>query len=145
MAKSRFAKQWKKANDIQKKASEEVINNQCECPHQDVDGYNALTIVHKGDQKAYRCNNCQKIISITAPKKDEAEDAANIIDTALDMLKINLNPKKENQQKIIDLCAQGQKILRKLVPVYSQLLNEANNENRKKKTGHKSGAIVHID
>lgn len=145
MSKSRFAKQWKKANDIQKKASEEVINNQCECPHQDQDGYNALTIVHKGDQRAYRCNNCQKIISITAPKKSEVEDAANSIDTALDMLKINLNPKKENQQKIIDLCAQGQKILRKLVPVYSQFLNEATNENKKKKSGHKSSAIVHFD
>ena len=145
MAKSRFAKTWKKANDIQKKANEEVINNQCECPHQDADGYNSLDIVHKGDQKAYRCFNCQKIISITAPKKDAVEDAANVVDTALDMLKINLNVKSEKQQKILDLCAQGQKILRKLVPVYSQMLNEANNENKKKKSGHKSGAIVRID
>ena len=135
MAKSRFAKTWKKANDIQKKANEEVINNQCECPHQDADGYNSLDIVHKGDQKAYRCFNCQKIISINAPKKDAVEDAANVVDTALDMLKINLNVKSEKQQKI----------LRKLVPVYSQMLNEANNENKKKKSGHKSGAIVHYD
>lgn len=145
MSKSRFAKQWKKATEIQKKASEEVIANQCECPHQDSDGFNALIVVHKGDQKAYRCSNCQKVISIKAPKKDEIEDAANTVDTAFDMLKINLNPKNEKQQKILDLCAQGQKILRKLVPVYLQLLSEANNENRKKKSGHKSGAIVRID
>ena len=145
MGKSRFAKTYKKAHDIQTRANEEVINNQCECPHQDADGYNALDIVHKGDQRAYRCNNCRKIIAIKAPTKDEVEEASNTVDVALDMLKIQLNVKSEKQQKVIDLCAQGQKILIKLVLVYTQYLNEASNRANKKKKGYRDGAIVHID
>ena len=144
MGKSRYEKIYHKASEIRKKADKEVVNNQCECPHQDSDGF-SIDIVHRGDEKAYRCYNCQKIISIVAPKKGEVEEAMDTIDTALDNIKMQLNLKNENQCKILDLTAQCQKLLRKLTPVYYQMLSEAVNKSKKNKKGHRDGAIMHLD
>lgn len=145
MAKNRFSKNYKKAYEINKKANDEIINNQCECPHQDDDGDMSIDIVHKGDRRAYRCNNCQKIISIDSPTKEELMDAADTVDTAIDIIKMQLNTKSEKQQRILTMCADTQKWLRKIEPIYSQYLAEAVNKNKHKNKGSRGGATLHID
>ena len=138
----KFKKMYQQTNEIRKDAEKATMDIQCECPHQDEDGYDNVDIVTKGDVRALRCNDCKKIIALKPPTKDDTTEASNTIDTALDYLKMKCNPKSEKQAKIIKAAANTQKALRKLIPAYNQMITENANKEKKNKYGRRGGAIM---
>jgi len=80
----------------------------------------------------YVCKQCMKPVIISSISEDELENACNIVDRAVDIIKITAgNINSENDAEIINKLAKLQfRIRNDLMPIYRASLKKGNRNNK---------------
>lgn len=108
----------------------------CDCDHKhrqsgDIDIVPAQNRA-PGELK-YKCKRCQKDLDLKKIQEQELKDACNTIDRAIDVIKMSLDPQREDDAKILKRVSKVQFRVRNDIPkMYAASL-------QKNKTGGRRG------
>ena len=86
----------------------------------------------------YICRKCRKEIDLKKIAKEDLENACNIIDRAIDVIKLQLDPSKESDEEILKKMAKTQfRVRNDIVKTYGAALQKNNrgNGNRDRNNG----------
>lgn len=105
--------------------------NVCDCLHTKPRTGDISVTPQKGKGKLrYICNECYKDLDLNLIPMKDLEEACSMIDSAIDAIKITLDPNRESDQKIHDHVSMVQYRVRNEICHYYQAVQKANNKNR---------------
>lgn len=143
MSKNKYVSEIERIEKTHKKLDDYTAKVQCECYHHGRDNMSPSLIKVKttGDGKnkyVFKCLNCKKLIDLRSVDEKTREDAFRIVDNMVDLIKMQLDPNKEEDAKLLVNLARFQfRLERKLESAYRVIVlgqgkkkKKKNNDNR---------------
>lgn len=144
---NKFKKISKELDELERGAKKRRIQIQCNCPHRDRDGQLQLVTVKNGQNDtitAYKCEQCGAVIDKKAPKGDEVDDAIKTVLTALEYMKISINPHTDKDEADIETLGGIMQNLIALKGGYKKTL-ERNGKRNKERNGRARRSTITVD
>lgn len=145
MAKNQYAGAMEYQRKMQKKLDLAKVKIRCECYHHGEDSFAPSLEKAKGandgnNKYAYLCTNCTKPISLKALPEKNRLDSINTVDLMIDLIKMQCNPNKPEEKKLISMLAKFQfKLVTGIEDLYKvKVLGVGKKKNRNKKNGEGS-------
>lgn len=105
--------------------------NVCDCTHtKPKTGDLSITPARSQGKLRYICNECDKDLNLNPINEDALRQACDIIDNAIDAIKITLDMSKEPEQKIHKHVSETQFRVRNEICEMYKSAQKANNRNR---------------
>lgn len=132
MSKNKYGAEMEKMEKISKKVDDETLKIQCRCYHHGKDNMSPSIIKVKAEvgpdgkttnNYIFKCTNCKKKISLKSMGDDVRRDAINTVSNMVDLIKMQLNPNKEEDAKVLVSLARFQfRLERRLESAYGVIV-----------------------
>lgn len=104
----------------------------CQCTHTKKGDF---TLVRKsGEERKWICKQCQKIIAIERIDENELQKAIDIIDNAIDVIKLSTDTGRDDDAKVVEKVGKMQYRLRnEILPFYKAAVQKNKGGQRRDK------------
>lgn len=144
MGKNKYFNDVTQIEKATKKLDDQQAKVQAECYHHGKDSMapSLIKVKASGDNKyVFKCTNCKKVINLRSMDDKTREDALKIIDAMVDLIKIQLDPNKEEDKKLIENLALFQyKLNRRLELAYSAIVLGKSKKRKKRNDDNRTSS-----
>jgi hypothetical protein len=110
---------------------------QAMCPHTH---RGDLVITRTQTPGVHRCTECQKLVKIKNKSQDELNGAIDVLDSAIDIVKMMLNVENDEDKDLLKKLGKFQyRLNHEIVPIYNASINKGNKNKKKNKNRDDNG------